>query len=261
METALEVPLGDQEHLKDFFDSMRAGGRKGQAEDIENLISCIESMQEDLTDALDEVKFLREQIKTMQDKTMKAKFQKVQEEMQESIAMARTELGGVKQDVAGQIRNAVHACKMKGIQVLGSMLDASHIYEGLSRMELYLDKSAAAMERRIEKTDRIAEEFHEIKGHMKNIGNVAVGRPIGELSERDRSKGILSRIEKSMEFCKKLIAGMSQKMLRAKAHILHFQQAESKGEEKAASVQEIMDGLRDTSAMSFAVKPRASEPR
>ena len=53
--------------------SMRAAGKKGQAEDIENLLSCIESMQGDLTDALDEVKYLREQIKTMQDKTMQAK--------------------------------------------------------------------------------------------------------------------------------------------------------------------------------------------
>lgn len=68
------------------------------------------------------------------------------------------------------------------------MLDAAHIYEGLSRVELHLNKSVAAMERRIEKADRIADELHGIKGHMKNIGNVAVGKPAGELAERDSSK-------------------------------------------------------------------------
>lgn len=262
MESTLAVSLGDQEHLKEFFDSMRAAGKKGQAEDIENLLSCIESMQGDLIDALDEVKYLREQIKTMQDKTMQAKLQKAQEEMQEYIHMARKEMGKVKQEVSEQIRNAVYTCKKKGIQVLGSMLDAAHIYEGLSRVELHLNKSVEAMERRIEKADRIADELHGIKGHMKNIGNVAVGKPAGELTERDSSQGMMSKIEKSMEFCKRLIAGMSQKMLRAKAHILHFKRAaESKGEEKVASVQEIMKELREASAMSFTVQPRALEQR
>lgn len=118
MESTLAVSLGEQEHLKEFFDSMRAAGKKGQAEDIENLLSCIESMQGDLTDALDEVKYLREQIKTMQDKTMQAKLQKAQEEMQEYIHMARKEMGKVKQEVSEQIRNAVYTCKKKGIQHL-----------------------------------------------------------------------------------------------------------------------------------------------
>ena len=160
LESTLAVSLGEQEHLKEFFDSMRAAGKKGQAEDIENLLSCIESMQGDLTDALDEVKYLREQIKTMQDKTMQAKLQKAQEEMQEYIHMARKEMGKVKQEVSEQIRNAVYTCKKKGIQALGSMLDAAHIYEGLSRVELHLNKSVEAMERRIEKADRIADELH-----------------------------------------------------------------------------------------------------
>ena len=119
-----------------------------------------------------------------------------------------------------------------------------------------------AMEQRIEKVDRMADELHEMKGHMKNIGNVAAGRPIDTPAERDRSKGLLAKIENSMRYCKKLIAGMGQKLLVAKAHVVHLQkEAERKGEEKIASVQEILKEMRESSNMALTTQNRALESR
>lgn len=76
MEPSLFVPLGEQEHLKEFFNTMRENGRKDAAEDMEQLIACVKEMQEDLSDAMEEIDFLQQQIKDMQDSTMKAKLQK-----------------------------------------------------------------------------------------------------------------------------------------------------------------------------------------
>lgn len=262
MEPSLLVPLGEQEHLGEFFDMLRDGGRNEQAEDVEQLLSCIKGMQEELSDALDEVRFLREQIKMMQDKTMKVKLQKMQAEVQGSMEQAWEQMGKVKKEVSGQISNAIAACKKKGIQGTSHILDAAHVYEGLSRAELYLNKSVAAMAKRIEKADRMAEELHGIKGHMKNIGNVAAGKPLDILPERDHSKGLFAKIERSMEYCKKLLAGMGKKMLAAKAHMVHLQQiTERKGEERIASVQEIMEELRASSNLVFAAQDRAPESR
>ena len=88
MEPSLFVPLGEQEHLKEFFNTMRENGRKDAAEDMEQLIACVKEMQEDLSDAMEEIDFLQQQIKDMQDSTMKAKLQKAQEEMMDSVKMA-----------------------------------------------------------------------------------------------------------------------------------------------------------------------------
>lgn len=80
LESRLFVALGEQEHLKEFFDTMQKSGREGAAEDVEQLIACVEAPQEDLSDAMEEIQFLKQQIKDMQDATVKAKLQKVQEE-------------------------------------------------------------------------------------------------------------------------------------------------------------------------------------
>ena len=96
LESNLFVPLGEQEHLKEFFDTMRENSREGTAEDVEQLIACVEELQEDLSDAMEEIQFLKQQIKDMQDATMKAKLQKVQEEMMDSVKMACQRLDRVK---------------------------------------------------------------------------------------------------------------------------------------------------------------------
>lgn len=262
MEPNLFVPLGEQEHLKEFFETMRENGREETAENMEQMLACIKEMQEGLADAVEEIEFLKEQIQGMQDATMKAKFQKIQEEMMDSIKMAGQRMDGIKKDIAGQIRTASEACRKKGIQALDNILDAAHIYDGLSKVEAHLNHAVAAMEERIEKVDRMAEEVHEMKGHMRNIGNVAAGKPLDDLGERDRSKGLFAKIENSMRYCKKLIAGMGQKLLLSKAHVVHLQkEAERKGEEKVASVQEILKELRESSNMALAAPNRALESR
>lgn len=65
-----------------------------------------------------------------------------------------------------------------------------------------------------------------------------------------------------MRYCKKLIAGMGQKLLVAKAHVVHLQkEAERKGEEKIASVQEILKEMRESSNMALTTQNRALESR
>ena len=55
MAESLSVPLGEQEHLKEFFEVMRDNGKKMQAEDMERLFDYITVLQRDLKEAIEEV--------------------------------------------------------------------------------------------------------------------------------------------------------------------------------------------------------------
>lgn len=262
METSLFVPLGEQEHLKEFFEVMRANGKKIQAEDMERLFDYITDLQRDLKEAIEEVDYLRDQIEEMQDQTLKAKFENIQLSMHSSMQNAWDQIKGVKEEFAAQIQNAVSVCKRKGVQALDHALDLTHIQEGLSRLEVHLSKSEEAMSRRQEKMERVAGEVHEIKGHFKNVGNIVRGRETEGIGEMDRSKGVLAKIERSMEFCKNLIAGMKQNLLRARAHLVHFQlSARQNEEERVPSTQEIMKELSASANMEFAKSKRTQEVR
>ena len=80
MESSLFVPIGEQEHLKEFFEV-----KKMQAEDMERLFDYITVLQRDLKDAIEEVDYLRDQIEEMQDQTLKAKFENIQWAVHDSM--------------------------------------------------------------------------------------------------------------------------------------------------------------------------------
>lgn len=78
----------------------------------------------------------------------------------------------------------------------------------------------------------------------------------------DRSKGILAKIERSMEFCRNLITGMKQNLLRARAHLVHFQLSARQNEmKKVPSMQEIIQELSASANSEFAKPKRTQEVR
>lgn len=112
-------------------------------------------------------------------------------------------------------------------------------------------QTVAGLERKIGNVDRMAEELHAIKGHAKNLGRTAAGRSAEEIDARDQTKGILAKIRAGMEYCKKVLTGMGQKILMARAHVVHLKLSAERKTEKVTTVQEIARELRDTSAMDF----------
>ena len=260
MEESLSVPLGEQEHLKNFFEEMRNRGKKSQAEDMERLYDYIAGLQRDLKDAIEEVDYLRDQIEEMQDQTLKAKLESIQLAVHDSMQNAWKYAKDVKDEFSAQLQNAVLVCKRKGIQALDHALDMAHIQEGLGRLEVSLSRSEEAMSRGQEKMERAAGEIQEMKGHFKNLGNIIRGRETGPVEEADRSKGILAKIERSMEFCRELIAGMKQNLLRARGHVLHFQLS-TRENERVPSIQEIIKELRASANMESATPKRTQEVR
>lgn len=262
VESSLFVPIGEQEHLKEFFEVMRDKGKKVQAEDMERLFDYISVLQRDLKDAIEEVDYLRDQIEEMQDQTLKAKFENIQWAVHDSMHNAWDQIKGIKEEFTAQIQNAAAVCKRKGVQALDHALDMTHIQEGLSRLEILLSKSEESMSRRQEKVERAAGELHEVQGHLKNVVNIVRGRETESIGEMDRSKGILAKIERSMEFCKNLISGMKQNLLRARAHLVHFQlSVRQNEEERVPSTQEIMHELSAFANIEFAKQKRTQEVR
>lgn len=55
----------------------------------------------------------------------------------------------------------------------------------------------------------------------------------------------MAKIRAGMEYCKKILAGLGQKVLMARAHVEHLHQTAELRPENVASVQEIAKELRD----------------
>ncbi len=261
MDASLKVALGEQEHLREFFTIMKEQGRENQAEDIGQLLAQMEGMKTEFADALEEIRYLREQIDTLQNQTVKAKLRKMQEEVQAALRQAQDGVLSVKRSVEINIRNAVNAGRQKGILALDKMFDIIPVYQGLGVVEMFLTHSADTLGERIGKVNALADEVYAVKSHIRNAGLVVAGKEAENVGERDHEKGILSKIEKSMDYCRKLVASLTVKAIMAKAHIEHFRELSGKCSEEVPTVFEIAENMRDKAAIPVSFSLRANETR
>ena len=79
----LSFPQSEQVEI--FRSILEQTGRSNQAEDIGQLIQCLQSIQTNLADAMDEVSYLLEQIQTVEEPDIKARLGRMQEEIQKNM--------------------------------------------------------------------------------------------------------------------------------------------------------------------------------
>ena len=255
----LTVPSSEQVEI--FRDILEQAGRWDQAEDIGQLVNCLRSIRTNLEDAMDEVNYLLEQIQPVEEPVMKARLGGMQEEIRKSIHQAGKQVRAAEAEVIGGIQNTLQALREKGLQVLDDIFNTAHVSQGLGRAETLLMQAVSGLEKKMQAVDCIAEELHAIKGHAKNMGRAAVGKSAEEIAARDKTIGAMAKIRAGMEYCRKVLAGLGQKVLTARAHVEHLHQTIELRPEKVSSVQEITRELRDARACDFGRQPEPAQTR
>lgn len=239
----LSYPSSEQ--VDRFRGILEQSGRINQAEDIGQLVNCLQSIQTNLSEAMEEISYLLEQIKPVEEPGMKVRLGMIQEEIQKSVYRFGQQVQAAEAEVVGGIQNTMQALGGKGMQALGFIFNTAHVSQGLSRAETFLMQAVAGLENKMKAVDCMADEFHAMKGHAKNIGRAAVGKSAEEIAARDKTIGAMAKIRTGMEYCKKVLTGLEQKVLMARAYVEHLHQTIQMQPEKTASVQEIAEELRN----------------
>lgn len=257
----MQVPLGQQEHLRDFFHMMQNAGREEQAKDIEELLRYLNELKSGFSDALEEIDYLKGQIDAMQNQSLKARLGKMQDTILESIQQTRQNAEEVSHSIKEGIGQVLAAGQRKGVQAAIALLDVSHIRQGLSRIEAGLIQTSVFLSGAAKRTEDVANEIHFAKEHVKAAGNMVLGKPKDVFGEREAYQGILGKIQKSMEYCQKVMNGLVSKTQKARAHIEHYCLSAEKGDKRIPTVEEIEREFKQAAGMEFFTNNRAKEAR
>lgn len=257
----MQIPLGQQEHLKDFFHMMQNAGREEQAKDIEELLRYLNELKNGFSDALEEIDYLKGQIDAMQNQSLKARLGKMQDTILESIQQTRQNAEEVSHSIKEGIGQVLAAGQRKGVQSAIALLDVSHIRQGLSRIEAGLIQTSVFLSGAAKRTEDVANEIHFAKEHVKAAGNMVLGKPKDAFGEREAYQGILGKIQKSMEYCQKVMNGLVSKTQKARAHIEHYCLSAEKGDKRIPAVEEIEREFQQAAGMEFFTNNRAKEAR
>lgn len=207
MATTLNIPLGEQPHLKEMFSMLENHHMEAQAQNMEDFLQYFNQMEQYFGDMQSELVYLRKQLDQLNDKTLKAKIENFINTVGNRTDTAKIWLSAVKKDVSVGVKMAVERAKYHGGQALYMIINKTKMERALSIINEHLKFSAESLEHSAQTIGDIGYELNAAKGHKKNVRNLLMGKEAVDTFEYDHDKGI-AKIRKAIEFCGKIIKGM-----------------------------------------------------
>lgn len=252
MNETLQVPIGEQEHLKEFFKLLSQNGQQQEASEFSSLVTQLNQMEKQYTAVLSELKAVREQLESIQDNGIKATVTKSVSSAQQKVEQAKDQLGHIRTSLSDMVKQTLAAVKQHGISALNKAADFMGIKAALNDMRDNLNASISDTQKSIDRINAVGSELHALNEHGKNLGRALIGKEAAELTQRNDDKGVLAAIAKPLKKSKAMLEGMEKGVTRALQSIDRLEKAAARGKEEKPSVRE---GLKAAKQQESKEKP------
>lgn len=209
MDVTLQVPLGEQMHLKEMFSVFEENHMEKESQNLEDFLQYFNQMEKYFGDMQEELFYLRGQLDQLNEKTLKAKIEHFVQDVGDRVGTAKLWLGALKNDISTGIKKAVESVKYHGMQGLYAAIDKSKASRAMAVIHEHLESAAVSLERSAQTMGEIGTELNAAKGHKKNARNLLMGKEASDMFEYDYNKGIIAKIRKAIEFCGKIVKNMA----------------------------------------------------
>ena len=252
MNETLQVPIGEQEHLKEFFKLLSQNGQQQEASEFSSLVTQLNQMEKQYTAVLSELKAVRQQLESIQDNGIKATVTKSVSSAQQKVEQAKVQLGHIRTSLSDMVKQTLAAVKQHGISALNKAADFMGIKAALNDMRDNLNASISDTQKSIDRINAVGSELHALNEHGKNLGRALIGKEAAELTQRNEDKGVLAAIAKPLKKSKAMLEGMEKGVTRALQSIDRLEKAAARGKEEKPSVRE---GLKAAKQQESKEKP------
>ena len=237
MNETLTVPIGEQEHLKEFFRALNENGQKQEASDFSSLAAQLNQMEKQYAAVLSELKTVQGQLDRIQDQGIRAVLKKSVTAIQNKVEQAKEQLIQIRADLSQSVKQALSDAKQQGISALQKTVDFIGLKAALNDMRGSLHASISNTQKSIDRINAVGSELHALNEHTKNLGRVLTGKETKELTARNEDKGVLATVAKPLKQSKSIMEGMERGVTRALQSVGRLEQAAAKGREEKPSVR------------------------
>lgn len=245
MNETLQVPIGEQEHLKEFFKQLNENGQRQEAAEFSALVTQLSNMEQQYSAVLSELQAVREQLDRIQDKGIKSTLLKGITAIQEKVTQAREQLTHIKADLSQSVKKALSNVKQQGISALNKAVDFMGIKTALADMRESLQSSISRTQKSIDRINAIGSELHALNEHSRNLGRALTGREAKELTARNEDKGVLAAVAKPLKKSKSMLENMEKGVTRAIQSVDRLEQAAAKNREQKPSIREGLKAAKE----------------
>lgn len=197
-DSALKVPLKEQENLKELFRLLEQNGMEQEKKQVVQMADYIDTMEEKMGEVLSELKTMREQLSGIENKGIRTKAERIVEAVSDKLDEAKEALGNLKRAFLGKVDQALQTGKSKGREALAGMLQTIHLPRMTFRVQHLLKQAARTTDQGIEKLGNVADEIHAAKQHLGNAGRALTGKKMKRVSSRDPERGMIYETQRLM---------------------------------------------------------------
>jgi len=177
MSTAVEVPIMENEHVKEFLSIMQDNGK--DTGNITELLSYVTTMESQLTKAVEELTSMRRELAGMReehDHPVRTALEKAARSLEAAINETRQRLNEIKDKIVDGCKQAVTSFKENGIAALNGIAKFFRIKPALESLRNNLQGDIKHDQAAIAKIESIGAQYHSAGMHLRNVGRALSGK-------------------------------------------------------------------------------------
>lgn len=210
---SLEIPLGEQEHLKEFFELAEQHFKDERLKSYEKLIQYIDSMERQCSDMREEIGYLKEQLQDMGNSSLKNKMTVLHDDLQKQIFLVGMKTGKIKAGISERARNLLMGIRRRKNYVLEQFLNGLQIKGYLENTRERLGYFNQTLETGLKELERAGIKEAEAKAHKKQAIAILRGKKVKD-EKREGSAGREGILQKTLIYMKRLCEGMEQRTIK-----------------------------------------------
>lgn len=222
---SLEIPLGEQEHLKEFFGLAEQHFKDERMKSYEKLIQYIDSMERQCADMREEIRYLKEQLQDVKDSSLKGKMEVLHDDLQKQIFLMGMKTEKIKAGISEQVRNLLMGIRRGKNYVLEQFLDGLQVKGYLETTRERLGHLNQTLETGLKELERAGIKEAEAKAHKREAFAVLRGKKVS-CEKQEETVGREGTLQKVLIYLKRLCGGMEQQTIKIiqvieKGNVLH----------------------------------------
>ena len=203
MESMTQIKLAEQPNIMALLQTLEDNRLNKEKQEVEALINCLDSMEEQYGKILGEMQGIREELGKMGESQTKIQLLDITGHAEQKVQEFGEQLKKTKENLVKSAKSAVEQCKEKGATLLKKVVSGMKIPQAISKLENALSKAQSGVEQQAIKAGAIRQELQSISGHTKNVGKMLIGKETKEIPADTASIGkvekLLLRVVKRLE--------------------------------------------------------------
>ena len=240
-ETALKVPLKEQENLKELFLLLEQNSMEQEKKQVQQMADYIDTMEEKMGEVLSQLKIMQEQLSGIENKGLHAKAEKIVGAVSDRLEEAKEALGNLKRAFLVKADQALQAGKTKGREALAGILQTIHLPRMTFRVQHLLKRAIRTADQGIEKLGDMADEVHVARQHLGNAGRALAGRKTEKVNSRDPERGVIYETQRLLF---QAMAAMERMERRTRKLLEHMDRLAIREDQPRTSVRESIQEIK-----------------